>query len=256
MIKSLEITVRSSCPLACCWCPQDKLAEAYRSDTKDLAVTDFEKVLDKLPKDCRVDFSGMVEPMLHREIGQMICMAKLRGFQVFLYTTLIGITTGKMGAIQTCGLDLARIHVPDLRGLLIPDDKWIGLHEIWRKGGIASSYMAMGELTPKVAKYLKSYGIEVDMPSMTNRAGNVESVDVGRHIKGMMTCSMERYTQNVLLPNCDVWGCCCVYNGEIRLGNLLTEPYAAIHARALEWSRETNPPDDSPCRRCSWGKPL
>jgi radical SAM protein with 4Fe4S-binding SPASM domain len=255
MIKTLEITVRVGCPVDCSFCPQSKIKAEY-AGKREFTVADFEKCLASVPRDCRIDFSGFTEPLIHHDIVHMIGHAKRGGHEVHLYTTLVGGNPIKFAGLGVIKPSYVKIHVPDQTAMVVPDDKWIELHRLFRMCGMPAQYMAMGPMTPLVSDHLERLGIQVEMPTMINRAGNLDWLDEGRPIVGPVTCNAERYTQNVLLPDGTVVGCCCDYSMEVVLGNLMKEDYWVIHGRALAWSLEKNPSPDSMCRKCSWAKPI
>ena len=65
-MPTLEITTTIGCPLACTFCPQDKLSIAYGNTTsKRLEISTFKEIIAKIPKYVRIDFSGYVEPFSH-----------------------------------------------------------------------------------------------------------------------------------------------------------------------------------------------
>ncbi len=254
-MKALEITVKIGCPVACSLCPQSKIKAAY-SGEREFTLENFGVILSKVPKDCQIDFSGMTEPLIHPFAGTMIEMVSLAGFESVLFTTLVGLNPAKVNAIKNANLKQIRIHVPDEKAMVIPDDKWIALHDLFLTTGKQATYMAMGPMTNKVAAYMAGLGLNVELPTMLSRVGNLGWNDAGRPLKGRITCAADRYFQNVVLPNGQVVGCCHLYSMEIILGNLLTESYDKIHERAVEWSKDLNPPENSPCRACAWAKPI
>lgn len=255
MIKSLEITSRIGCPLKCeSWCPQDKILAAHKGP-RETTLEMFDACLAKVPKDVRIDGSGFSELLIIKDAAQIMAHAKMKGHETHLYTTLVGLDQQKMYTLMTHRPNYVRIHVPDTKFLIVPDEQWIRLCAMWLTSEIPSTWMTMGEMTLAVKMFLHAKGITVETPSKINRAGNLDYVDAGRPITGPVTCGAERYFQNVLLPGGDVVGCCCDYSKQIKLGNLLTEDYATIHNRAIAWSRDIMPPQDSPCRQCTWAKP-
>jgi radical SAM protein with 4Fe4S-binding SPASM domain len=246
-MKSLEITVRVGCPVDCGFCPQSTIKAAYAGN-RDFDLTDFRKIINKIPCDCRLDFSGFTEPLIHPDTGQMIREASAISLQVHLYTTLVGLTLDKLKSIKESNIQHIRIHVPDQKAMIVPDDRWIALHATFRGANIHATYMSMGAMTPKVEEYMKSLGIQVDMPTMLSRGGNLW--DVKKHT-GHIVCSMDRWHSNVVLPNGDVYGDCMDYGLTVRLGNLLSQPYSEIYEAAECWKNSPKA-EDSICTKCEW----
>jgi radical SAM protein with 4Fe4S-binding SPASM domain len=256
MIRAIEFTLSVSNCLSCHFCPQDKLAGAYNSDVKKMTLSDFITIVHKLPDDVELDFSGFSEPFLNPLCGQMIFHASQQGRKINLYTTLMGLSESQSDLLKQSKIEYIRIHVPDNKGLLIKNEPWLRQFNLFLTTKLPFTAMAMGEIDNTLAVILDKRGVKVEIPTMINRAGNLDWLDAGRPISGGVTCAAERYHQNVVLPDGTVAGCCCDYSIEKNLGNLLTESYETISQRAEEWSKDTNPPQSSMCRKCSWAKPV
>lgn len=253
MTRNLEFTLTVSPCLGCHFCAQDKLAAAYKSDKRKMSLSDFEIILNKVPDDVIFDFSGMSEPFLNPDACSMMALAKMKGRTVRVFSTLMGLKSGCVDVLAFHKPHYWRCHAPDTKGLKIPDAVWIKQYELFLQANIPHTVMAMGPLTPGLKSYFDSRSVNVELPEMLSRAGNLWQ---DRDFKGRITCNADRYFQNVILPSGDVVGCCHLYSMEIVLGNLLTEPYSAIHERAQAWANDKNPPSNSPCRKCSWAKPI
>ena len=254
MRTTLEITTKASCPIRCSFCPQDKLKGAYKGEEKELTAENFDKILAAIPKDCEVHFSGFVEPLINAAAPFYIYQAKAAGFKVELYTTLVGLTETGLEVIARIPLDYVRIHVPDRKAMIIPDAKWISFHAIWRQREIYCTYMAMGPRTDHVQEYLTALGIAVDDPTMLSRGGNLWE---RTRIEGKLKCNAERWHQNVIMPNGDVYLCCMAYDMRDYLGNLFNQPYADIYHNA-EMIRAKAEQGQAPelCRQCEWAQAL
>lgn len=250
MIRTLEITVKGQCPLQCGFCPQSTLKAAY--GVRPMFDTgDFHKCLSTVPESVRVDFSGYCEPMIHPNIAEMIRWAREAGHEVHLYTTLVGLTDSKMSYIFMYPPHYIRIHCPDAQALRVHDSRWIKLHKIFAGTGIPATYMAMGPMTPGLTSYFASNGINVELPQMLSRGGNLPNVPAPK-ITGRIRCAADRWHQNVLLPNGDVQACCMDYGLTMTLGNLMRQPYDEIEQRANQFEANKNPPENSICRSCEW----
>ena len=88
-MKTLEITSYIGCPNLCHYCPQDLLKSEYQGN-RVMKHQDFKRVLDNIPKDVRIDFSGFSEIFFHNEGSQLIRTSIKRGYNTILYTTLEG----------------------------------------------------------------------------------------------------------------------------------------------------------------------
>ena len=253
---SIEFTLLVNNCLGCTICPQDKLGDAYTSKTRRMSPEDFVTILGKLPLAVRIDFSGFNEPYLHPACATFIIMAITRGFKVHVYSTLMGMREKQAKHLAVHEPEYFRVHVPDRTHLRINDDLWIRQHEIFLASGIHGSYMAMDYPTDKVREYLlDKKGIEVELPTMISRAGNLEFMRPEKKT-GPIRCAAERWHSNVVLPNGDVVACCMDWSLTLPVGNLLAQSYDEIFAKASEYEANTDPPDDSICRTCEWSAPL
>lgn len=246
-MKSLEITTRVSCPIRCHFCPQDKLKGAYTSEIKAFTLNNLRLCLSSVPEDVRIDFSGYAEPFSNRICGSLIQHAVEQGYKVHLYTTLIGIDEVSASLLRMCRPEHVKIHVPDVKGMIIPDAVWLKAHDIWLQTGIKAHYMAMGELTPAVAGELKSLNLEVEKPVMLSRGGNLW--DIGKK-QGRVLCAADRWHQNVLMPNGDVYLDCMDYSLTTPLGNLVNQRYSDIYHEADRLKNNEQPP--AICLQCEW----
>ena len=250
MTETLEITTRLGCKIGCSFCPQGLLQDTYSADTKQLGFEEFVHILGKVPNHVQIHFSGFAEPFLNPKAAQMMRLASERGYKVHLYTTLVGLTDPAVELLKETKIEVVRIHIPDTKAMVIDSDAWIALHERFMKlNWKQQTYMAMGQVYEKVRCYLEDCGFEIEMPTMLSRGGNLWKP---RNIQGPVKCGMERWHQNVLLPNGDVYACCMDYGLSMPLGNLLFDSYDTIWKKAEEYRLNTNPPSNSICRTCEW----
>lgn len=222
-----------------------------------MSMETFTKCINKLPSEVEVHFSGFAEPFFNPLCAEMIAYArKVSGKHVQLYTTLMGLKQSDISKLIYADLTFIRVHVPDSVGLVIPDDDWIRQHDLFVTAGLERSYMAMGPLTPRIEEYMRSFYYTVDMPTMLSRGGSVERVASYRR-EGKLKCAMNRWHNNVLLPNGDVYVCCNDYGLSCKVGNLITEDYPTIWERADAFDKAAaagNAPEI--CRLCEWAAPL
>jgi len=268
-MPTLEITTMVGCPLACTFCPQDKLVANYPGDAvRALSFNSFKAILAKVPKHVRIDFSGMSEPWANRFATDMLAYALAEDRNVAVYTTLQGMrdpdaVTGLLVKYRD-QVEAVVVHLPDARGNM----------RGFRDGNL---YQASLDLFRKLAVEL---GPKVQFMAMDEdggspagpttlpwsalaRAGNVDRGEVaGQAIEAEpshatpLTCSYTPfYDQNVLLPNGDVVLCCMDYSSRHKLGNLLTDDYydlfsskafGQLLASNMQFGR-----DGSICRKCS-----
>jgi len=250
MTYSLEITTRIGCANDCSFCPQSDLRKAYKSDKRVLTLDDFKTILAKVPKHVRIDFSGFAEPFFNKDAPEMILHAKSEGFSVHLYSTLMGLSEEGCLKLKDAGIDYIRLHVPDVKGMVLDCETWIRQHQIFHALGLHYTAMSMGDQTEAVKSHLESLGVPVERPDMLSRGGLLWD---SRKLSGRIICGMDRWHQNVLLPDGTVVLDCHDYGLTCVLGNLATGDYAAIDAEASKWREASNPP--AICFKCEWARP-
>jgi hypothetical protein len=237
----MELTTMIGCPLMCTFCPQDNLRTNYGKGIKYMQPVDLVKVLVKLPKNTRIDFSGMSEPWANPECTQMLEMVLYMGFKVAIYTTLYGMTdperVRKVLESHPEQVEVIMLHLPDANGNM----KGWKNNEEWQRAAAVISHtnvpcgvgaMTMDkngvvhpDLQPMVGRLAGWVGhTRADSLDPEQVAGQALSVTPRNDFA--LTCrSTPFYDRNVLLPNGDVVLCCMDYNLKHVIGNLLTQTY-------------------------------
>lgn len=248
---TLEITTSiptKGCAVNCAFCPQLTLLNVYNSD-KTMTLENFKKIINKLPKEIRITFSGFTEPWLNRNTTDMLLYAHEQSHPISVFTTGIGM----------CVDDIKRIkNIPFNEGpnggfcLHLPDDERIAKHPMSKtyievleyiksvQNEIQGFYlMSMGPVLEEIRYIFPS----ANTPDMWSRAGNLlgeaiikpELDKIKDRFKSVnhgnvdMTCACdEKLYHNVVLPNGDVSLCCMDYGLKHILGNIYTEDYDDI----------------------------
>lgn len=253
-MATLEITTMIGCPLKCTFCPQTGLKEAYANtnesnikDIKYLTFENFRKILAKVPKHVRIDFSGMAEPWANPECTDMLRHALESGFSVAIFTTLYDMTEKDCDLVLSLmekyrnQVEMLYLHLPDSNGNM---RGWKHFQE-WEN--ILVKFIAFGKEniikrfrmmtmdgSGKVHSSLKHLNINLRSWSGHSRAGSLDPNAIKdqsfytsqpRH-EGQVFCSATPfYDHNVLLPNGDIVLCCMDYNLKHIIGNLLEQNY-------------------------------
>ena len=240
----MELTTMIGCPLMCTFCPQENLRDSYGDNEKYMQPRDLVAVLSKLPKDTRIDFSGMSEPWANPHCTEMLETVLFMGFNIAIYSTLYGMTdperVRKVLEDHPNQVDVIMLHLPDANGNM---KGWKNSEE-WQHAAAVMSHTnvpcGVGAMT------MDSSGlVHPELQSMIGRLPgwqghtradslNTEQV-AGQAISitpmniFSLTCrSTPFYDRNVLLPNGDVVLCCMDYNLKHIIGNLLTQTYEEI----------------------------
>ena len=84
---TLEITTsipKAGCIVDCVFCPQRVLQKVWNEEKfttekeRYMSLEDFKMVIDKLPKEIRITFSGFTEPWLNKKCTDMLLYAHER----------------------------------------------------------------------------------------------------------------------------------------------------------------------------------
>ena len=230
----IEITTRIGCRANCTFCPQSKLLESYKDDTKVLSFDSFKKYLHKIPKNIDIHFSGMAEPFLNPDAMRMIMHSVFQGYNVSIFTTLQGLTLQQYEQLLVLDFDMFCVHIADDHGHtnIKVDEKYIELLDYINKH------------KPKAKKFWhQCHGVPhkgirhlITMVDayMIDRAGNVEhEMFTKTEIEGKFICTAGDFNQNILLPNGDVVLCCMDYGLEHFLGNLNDCSYFELNKSRL-----------------------
>ena len=240
----MELTTMIGCPLMCSFCPQDNLRESYGKDTKYMSQVDLTRMLVKLPKNTRIDFSGMSEPWANPSCTSMLEEVLYMGFKVAIYTTLYGMEdperVKKVIEAHKDQIEVVMLHLPDSNGNMKGwknSPEWMEALRIMATLDVPCGVGAMTmdrsgvvhpDLQPIVGQLAGWMG--------HTRADSLDVGQIGEQVISMtphnifsLTCaSTPFYDRNVLLPNGSVVLCCMDYNLSHVLGNLLEQTYEEV----------------------------
>ena len=133
---TLEITTsipKAGCVVDCVFCPQRVLQKVWDSEhfttekARIMRLEDFKMVVDKLPKEVRITFSGFTEPWLNKDCSTMVQYAHLKGHPVSVFTTAVGMSLKDVKMIS---------HIPFCGGpnggftLHLPDKERLAKHPV------------------------------------------------------------------------------------------------------------------------------
>jgi radical SAM protein with 4Fe4S-binding SPASM domain len=255
MIKALEMTLAVNNCLSCLHCPQAALGDVYKSDKRRMRLADFYTIVDKIPKDCQLHFSGFNEAMMHPDFSEMLLFASKSDLEIHLFTTLVGLNHEKAGAILNSDIASIRLHLPNGVEFKYDIQKWLKLLDMFLDTGKSFTAMSLHEIEPALENALMERGIAVENPQVLSRAGNLGWVAANKPITGPVTCQAQRWHMNECMPTGDVYLCSMDWGLKMPVGNLLTQTYEEIHAAAEKYRLNFNPAADSPCRSCDWSRP-
>lgn len=269
---ALEITTVVGCSNACSYCPQDVLLQCYppAPAPRVLRMDDFQVCLDKVPRDVRIDFSGMAEPWLHPECTSMVLHAHRTGFTLSVYTTTVGMSADDVATLEQIPFSHFVVHLPSAadRSRIRPDRVRQCVERLKHSRISMLQFRSLGDPDPAL---LEIVGTSVKRIRLSSRAGNLRLprlAGTGAPLGGAtqpspgtrIRCSRVAGTvidRNVMLPNGDVVLCCMDYRLQHRLGNLLEDSYRQLFV-SREYARvQSGLSQDSHilCRSCEAAKP-
>jgi radical SAM protein with 4Fe4S-binding SPASM domain len=275
--STLEITTMIGCPLKCNFCPQDSLRDAYgKTDDKYMSLDTFRKIIDELPEQYRIDFSGMAEPWVNPSCTDMLQYCFEKGRRVAVYTTLYDWTRDDVDRVAELLVEYPHlvenfsIHFPDeygnMRGWKYTEDweyAFRVLIQVLQLAGVKHEAMTMSN-RGEVHEDLKHLGVKLWNWVGHDRAGSLpleqvkdKPINIAPRHTGPIRCGKTpRYDQNVVLPNGDVALCCMDYDLKHKLGNLNTQTMEEIRRgpafqALLKENAQTGFSNDSLCRTCT-----
>lgn len=264
----MELTTMIGCPLMCTFCPQESLRNEYGNDTKYMQTMDLLTVLTKLPKNTRIDFSGMAEPWANPECTTMLEMVLYMGFKVAIYTTLYGMTNPERvkRVIETHPdkIEVIMLHLPDANGNMKGwkySEEWLENLKMMSQLSVPCGVGAMtmdgsGQVAPElqgIVGRLAGWKGHTRADSLPVEQIGAQDISITPRNDFALTCrSTPFFDRNVLLPNGDVVLCCMDYNLKHVIGNLLKQSYSEIfQGEALaEIIRINEKPEFDKCSIC------
>ena len=275
--STLEITTMIGCPLKCNFCPQDNLRDAYgKTGDKYMTLDTFKNIIDKLPDQYRIDFSGMSEPWVNPGCTDMLQYCFEKGRRVAVYTTLYDWTRADVDRVAELLVEYPHlvenfsIHFPDeygnMRGWKYTEDweyAFRVLIQVLQLAEIKHEAMTMSN-RGEVHEDLKHLNVKLWNWVGHDRAGSLpldqvkdKPINIApRHAHPVRCGKTPRYDQNVVLPNGDVALCCMDYDLKHKLGNLNTQTMEEIRQgdtfkNILKENAQDRFSTDSLCRTCT-----
>lgn len=257
----MDVSTNIGCKNMCSYCPQEKIISRYKGP-KMMELNDFKKCVNKIPKNIRITFAGMAEPFFNNKCMEMIEYVHKEGYELEIYTTLMGMNPNFVKILEKIPLAYFEIHLPDdsNRTKMKVNKTYLKtLKEIKNSKIKNIHYQVFGKVHPKAQEILK-FEVEDLSRILRSRAGNVKGFKEINH-SGKLICPIagKFLKNNALLPNGDVFLCSMDYGLEYKLGNLLSSPYESFF-KSEAFKRIQNAMNSQSgevlCRHCAYAKKI
>lgn len=231
----VEITTKIGCKNMCSYCPQGKFLKEYKDDKRIMTLDDFKHYIKNVDnKETKIHFSGFSESLLNDDSVYMMIHAYNSGFGVILYTTLVGFDEHKAKVLNESGIIFEQTRMHEFDGIGFNREEFNKKELLFRNNIKTNDHKI----------------VRVDNPM--SRGGTVFEV-----IKkfGKLRCAENRYFNNVLLPNGDLYMCCSDWTLKHKIGNLSENHYSSkiFQDVRVENIKECDKLDsDVICRYCEW----
>lgn len=186
----LEISTQLPCCNNCSYCPQGKLMEIYTGE-KTLSLRNFKILIRNIPRTVILSFAAFNEPFQNEECADMMLYAHKAGFDLAVWTTLIGLRDEDVEKIK---------NIPFIV---------FSIHDIGQK---------KKEMPFEITDWHK-------VNKIISRGSNLYKIKRKEKVSG---CQRGPYNHNVVLPNGDVCLCCNDWGLDHVLGNLFEKNYNDI----------------------------
>jgi hypothetical protein len=113
---TLDIVFGIGCSVQCVkYCPQEVLIKYHKGMPK-LTLDNFKRYIKTIPKDELLIMAGVSEPFVHPEAVDIILYAHEQGYQMNLFTTLVGLKVEDTRKLLDIPFNRVVLHLPDCYG--------------------------------------------------------------------------------------------------------------------------------------------
>jgi len=243
----LEVSTTVGCRIACPYCPQKQIVQAYHGE-RYLRPETLRRALDNCPPNTPVNFAGFAEPFFNPQCTELIEMACAGGRHVQLFTTGAGLTDESVERIIRAGLQRIFLHLPDAEGNMRMDVTADYVRRMMRLASeIPTTAYWRGSLHPSLA------AIPAKELPIQNRAGNLSDMKPVL-LGGNIRCRASLLDHPNMLPDGRLVVCCQDWSMQHVLGNLAEKRWDEIvlDDPMLALQRAMASGADCLCRHCGY----
>lgn len=207
----VEFTLAIGCPVNCQkFCPQEVLVKNYGKGTRLMSLENFTVMLDNIPKNVMIDFSGFCEPCVNPSFSQMAKHALQKGYRIHVATTLQGASNQTVKDLLDLKYEGFVLHLPD---------------------GRYSNFQLTSEYKENIFCIMQGIP-NIQYITMNDLFISNERENLCRGIlpkpRRVGFCRKTSSPQLVVMPDGRVQTCDMDFKLEYTLGNLLDTPYEAL----------------------------
>jgi len=246
----IEIEPTTSCQLDCIFCPRD----AIRRKSGTLLKQVFTRVLDNLgpPHEAgMLLFSGFGEPLLNKNLDDLVDYAKRQGWFCGLTTNGMAFSPSLAGRLIDAGLDVLQISLhaasASVYQQLVKKGSFIQIQEIIQsliplcreRIVLALNYTITHwnqKETGSFAGYWKKQGVPcINFAGCHNRGGFYQDFSCAKKAEPLITSQKCWVFKNICYVTWEgrLLACCHDITGETELGNLVLTPLEEIRIKTL-----------------------
>lgn len=258
-VPLIEISTMVNCPMKCKLCPQKEFLTEYKGKHR-ISFEEFKTVVDKIPKDVIIAFSGMGEPWLNSECTKMVLYAYNTGHtHIQIFTTGLGLKPEDIDAIIHIPFEVFQLHIPDIGKVTeIPlSQPYLNmLAKLSSNRELIENFRVVTFGKDRIKEFVRLFP-KTDTINVYNRAGALKDVSYNKKLREHISCGQyKKLNRFSMLPDGTVVLCCMDWRMKHKLGNLITDSYESLF-ESDEYKKVIKGLDDSSidiaCRECSWG---
>jgi hypothetical protein len=206
----IEFSTNIGCPVNCSkYCPQDVTVKRYVGK-RFMSFEEFKAVIDKIPTDVGIVFSGFSEPFVNPDCLRMIKYVSSLNYSIVIFTTLFGVTKQTLEELIKMKYAGFCLHLPD---------------------GNVTRFQITEEYKDNVFSAMQ----RIPNISVVLMNSLFESNDRENIVRGILPkpkhigwCRALSTFQPVILPNADAYLCCMDFGLWHNLGNMITDGYDSV----------------------------
>ncbi|WP_028575561.1 radical SAM/SPASM domain-containing protein [Desulfonatronovibrio hydrogenovorans] len=251
-VTHLEITTKVGCQNMCPYCPQDLLINSYKkiSDVTYLQLSKFKNIVDNLPRNIKINFTGFCEPFLNKSCIDMIEYANSKNREITISTTISGLQMKHIDRLEKIPFSLFAIHMPSKNDKFLTSNNYKQKIKKIIDSNISNKSFHCHGKNILLKEIIEHDNFKIKFIPPISRSGNLQDIKtLGK--TGPVTCK-RNYSHPVLLPNGDLVICCMDYGLKFIIGNITKNTLNEIYSsdKFIEFLELNQNDTGSLCHKC------